>query len=131
MGLGLDPIFDAVPGAWNWTWLSAAPAIESLLSWSEDPGEFPCSLKAMPLSIASAMQQATEDKTYGELSLELTPLELIAFMRKKDPDVIINKFYGDNDIWLDLAEDNARTLYRPGVSAGNLIRADFRLKKVI
>lgn len=123
-GLGVMPIFDVVPGAWNILWLSAASTIEALLNWHEDPGAFPPHCGALPVAVGTALQMAPGDHkyftTYGDLAMTLPPHKLITLMRSAEDKPLIVRLY---PTWYDIAEENAK-LYIP--RRENVIAVDFR-----
>ncbi|WP_157861420.1 hypothetical protein [Desulfurivibrio alkaliphilus] len=122
VGIGLDPIFDAAPGAWNIMWLTSAEKLESLLAYGDDPGQFPASLGSMPLAIATALQ-AHGDRLLGELAEEMKPRQFLDYLRNNKVDPIINQIHG-HDIWFDIASDNIKKHYIE--LADNVNPVDFR-----
>jgi len=68
LGIGLLPVFQAVPRAWNILVLSCS-IIDDLLPWTNPPGEFPVSMAGMPSAVATALQRHSETgRTLGDLA---------------------------------------------------------------
>ena len=102
-GIGLNPIFDMVTGAWNILWLTS-PGIDGLLDWEGTASAFPYTATTLPPSVAAALQlfdySASPNEVIGLLAEELTPHQ---FLDKMDghKTFIPVQIYGKD--WLELA----------------------------
>lgn len=121
-GIGLHPIWDVIPGAWNIFSMIWSDQLEALLSWSEDPKEFPINCGCLPLAAAAALEQATPSQTWGEIAEVTTPREFIeAFKRRPNCNISILPLFFGQKFW-DLAEAKIAS-YQPTMP--NIIRGDF------
>lgn len=66
---GLD-----LPGAWNILYLCTHELLDTLLNYSDDPGDFPVELAVTPAVVGTSLQNV-DGKTLGEWALELSPAE--------------------------------------------------------
>jgi len=126
LGIGLDPVFQAVPGAWNILVLSCS-IIDDLLPWTNPPGEFPVSVVSMPSAVATALQRHSETggRTLGDLAATMRPGQFLQAIEGMD-DLIIVQLFGP--AWWDLVRERAELLERMN---RNVVRVDFRGRKVL
>lgn len=82
VGVGLDLIWDAVPGAWNILSLLMGPDLEDLLAWDKDPADFPVDFGAVPYAVAMALQRASAEQTWGDLAATLTPAQFLKALKE-------------------------------------------------
>lgn len=100
LGLGLLPIWDQVPGAWNILSLIAGPELEALLTWDKEPGDFPTDIGAVPFAVAMALQHASAEITWGELAATTTPAQFLKALREHPQcDKMILPAIFPNELW--------------------------------
>lgn len=128
-GIGINPVFQAVTGAWNLLWLLAAPHLDKLLHYTGPSEDYPTYMPvAVPPAVATALQQTGEGlTTWGELAEELQPKKLVRKMKAASGTNIpfIVQIHGD--IIIHILEDNAKTWVPP---SDNVVWLDVWKKKV-
>lgn len=121
-GIGLNPIFDTVPGSWNLLTILWAEKLEALLPWTGKPGDFPYGCGLISYAVGSALQDYSETHTLGELAAENSPVRFVELLKthpKKENFIMVQAF---SSVFWQKAEEFAgghREL------ASNVIRADF------
>lgn len=81
VGIGMDPVWDAVPGAWNLFWLTWPP-LEELLKWERPPEQFPQATSQMPHAIGMALQEYSKQQTLGQLATTTSPTQFLSMLEK-------------------------------------------------
>ena len=119
-GIGTNPVFSVVPGAWNILVLSCN-ALDGLLPWTGDPQEFPLSVGALPAAVGTALQTHTDSRyTLGDLAATTTPLEFLSTVRGRT-DLILPTVFGP--VWWGLALIRATALQ---AFTDNVTHVDFK-----
>lgn len=125
IGIGLHPVWNAVPGAWNLLVLTH-DVVDVLLPWEKDPGLFPVSTRIMPAVVGTAMQVLPDGFTkVGSLAEELRPTQFLEAVQN-EPDLILTKCYGQ--AWLEIARDRAKVIEKR--LHANVVSVDFTKQRV-
>lgn len=128
IGIGTNPIFEVVPGAWNILSLLWGEVMDSLLPYSGDPGRFPYDCAIVPFAAGTALQKYDDTRTVGELADSCTPEEFIQLLSEfehKDQLIMVNAF--KESFWDAAKRFVSRWVYPV---SGNVIRGNFGRAKV-
>lgn len=122
VGIGLLPVWEAVPGAWNILSLMAGPDLEALLTWDKDPMDFPLAIGHAPYAVAMAMQWVSAGLTWGELAVATTPSQFLrALQEHPEGDKTLLPLLFRNEFWRR-AKAKAATYHN---YPANVVRVNF------
>jgi hypothetical protein len=81
-GIGINPLFEMVPGAWNLLVMMWHADLATLTHWKGEPKDYPWSCGIVPYAVGSALQAFEKDMTVGELAATSTPAQFLALLRE-------------------------------------------------
>jgi len=122
MGIGLLPVWEAVPGAWN-IFVLTSELIDTLLPWgAKDPGQFPVTTVALPAVIGTALQPVDDNGlwTIGHLAETSRPLQFLEAIKHRN-DLFLMLAFGE--AWWTVACERAAVLER--TIGSNIVHVDF------
>lgn len=122
-GIGARELWKQIPGAWNILQLVWNKEVEALLEWSGDLEKFPLNCGYVPYAVAFALQQASPDRTWGEIATLTNPSQFLQLLKEhpnKDDTALI--VVSGEMFWSKAQElvENYKDLN------GNVIQHDFR-----
>lgn len=79
IGIGVNPIFDAVPGAWNILTLLWADVLDTLPTFVGPAEDYPYFCGLIPYAVGTALQEYVPKSgvTLGDIALTATPQEFL------------------------------------------------------
>lgn len=79
LGIGVNPIFDAVPGAWNILTLLWADVLDTLPTFVGPAEDYPYFCGLIPYAVGTALQEYAPKSgvTLGDIALTATPQEFL------------------------------------------------------
>lgn len=116
-GIGMHPVFDVIPGAWNLLWLSWEN-LDGLIYWDKDPAIFPYHCGILPIVVATCMQSLKDGGNFGiaaECAEPLFFLKIVMEEAEAGNPPLLMEMYGAS--WMDVAMARAKAYKRQGEGA--------------